>query len=370
MFGRQEKLAELDRFLEAESQKRALVLAGGPGIGKTTLWKASVARARQRGLRVLVARCTDAEAHLAWAGLGDLLDGIDVAAADWLPVPQGRALAAAMLRSETALPPGEHAVAVALLSALRGLSAVGPLLVAIDDVQWLDRDSTIAIGFAARRLERSPVRFLLTTRSVGTANLEQAFEGSPRQILEVGPLSRDATRRMLAEQLGLILPRRVLRRLHAAAEGNPLFALELGRALARREPSEMDEELGVPASLDGLLAARVAGLAAGQRRLLLAVALGAGASWLQLESVSPEDALRAALDSGLLVAAGARVRPAHPLLAAAAARLSSSRRSRPLRALRPLRAEVDSRLRERRAEAGGHLGSSGRRWGATRGSAG
>jgi DNA-binding CsgD family transcriptional regulator len=330
LVGRKEQLSELDRFLSAERMERALVFAGGAGIGKTTLWRSGVALASERGLRVLVTRASDAEAHLAWAGLGDLLDGIDVAAADWLPLPQRRALAAATLRSEAAEPPEEHAVAAAVLSALRGLAMDQPVLVAIDDVQWLDRDSTIAIGFAARRLERSPVRFLLTTRSAGTAALEQAFEGSQRQILELGPLSRDATRRMLAEQLGLILPRRVLRRLHAAAEGNPLFALELGRALGRREPSEMDDELGVPASLDELLAARVSGLAAGQRRLLLAVGLGAGASWRQLEAVSAEDALRAALDSGLLVAAGARVRPAHPLLAATAARLATPRERRAL----------------------------------------
>ena len=68
MFGRQEQLAELDRFLKAESQERALVFAGGAGIGKTTLWRAGVALARERGLRVLGTRCNDAEAHLAWAG--------------------------------------------------------------------------------------------------------------------------------------------------------------------------------------------------------------------------------------------------------------------------------------------------------------
>ena len=262
MFGRQEQLAELDRFLNVDSHARALVLAGRAGIGKTTLWRTGVALASERGLRVLVARSGDAEAHLAWAGLGDLLDGIDVAAADWLPIPQRRALAAAVLRTETAQP-RRSTPSPPLLSALRGLAAGRPVFVAIDDVQWLDRDSAIAIAFAARRLERSPVRFLLTTRSAGMTALEQAFEGSQRQILELGPLNREATRRMLAEQLGLILPRRVLRRLHAAAEGNPLFALELGRALARREPSEIDDELSVTASLDGLLGARVAGLAAG-----------------------------------------------------------------------------------------------------------
>jgi hypothetical protein len=285
MFGREEELGVVGGFLDFEGPVRALVLAGGPGIGKTMLWEAGVALAGERGLRVLATRPRDAEMHLSLAGLGDLLDGVDVAALDWLPVPQGRALAAAMLRTEAATAPEPRAVAAALLSVLRGLAAAEPLLVAVDDAQWLDRDSAIAIGFAARRLERWPVRFLLTTRSAGSAALEQAFEPTRRLVIDVGPLSLEATRRVLSGQLGVILPRRVLRRLYDAAEGNPLFALELGRALARRGPPEIDAELSVPGSLEGLLGARVDRLPPGQRRVLLAVALSAGASWRQLEAV-------------------------------------------------------------------------------------
>ena len=310
-------------FLDFAGPVRALVLAGGPGIGKTMLWEAGVALAGERGLRVLSTRPRDAEMHLSLAGLGDLLDGVDVAALDWLPVPQGRALAAATLRTEAATAPEPRAVAAALLSVLRGLAAAEPLLVAVDDAQWLDRDSAIAIGFAARRLERWPVRFLLTTRSAGSAALEQAFESDAPAGHRRRPVEPRSDSPCAVRQLGVILPRRVLRRLYDAAEGNPLFALELGRALARGGPPEIDAELSVPGSLEGLLGARVDRLPPGQRRVLLAVALSAGASWRQLEAVGAEDALRAALDSGVLVAAGERVRPAHPLLAATAARLAT-----------------------------------------------
>src|SRR4051794_8044781 len=233
MFGRQEELAAVRDFLGADGPVRALVLTGAPGIGKTLLWEAGLDLAGQCGMRVLVARPRDTEAELSLAGLGDLLDGIDVAAPGWLPVPQGRALAAATMRIDATPAPEPLAVAAGLLSALRALAAGQPLLVAVDDAQSLDPDSALAVGFAARRLERSPVRFLLTTRVAGSATLEQAFAPARRQVLDVGPLSVGATRRLLSHRLGLILPRRLLLRVHNAAEGNPLFALELGRELAR-----------------------------------------------------------------------------------------------------------------------------------------
>jgi DNA-binding CsgD family transcriptional regulator len=312
IFGREHELAGLGDFLSA--QDPVLLLAGGPGIGKTTLWEAGVELARDRGFRVLATRPRDAETHLSLAGLSDLLEDVDL---DELPVPQRRALAIATLRAAAngEPEPAPRAVAAGVLSALRALAAAGPLLVAVDDAQWLDRDSAMALGFAARRLEQVP--FLLSTR--GPAALEQAFEPARRRRLEVGPLTLAAIRHMLSAQLGLLLPRRVMRRVYDVTQGNPLFALELGRTLAERGAPEIGEELSMPASLDALLGARVDRLPAAQRRALLAVALGAGLTRRQLEAIAGEDAVQAALDAGLLVA-GERVRPAHPLLSATAAR--------------------------------------------------
>ena len=117
----------------------ALVLTGGPGIGKTTLWEAGVAAARERGLRVLSARASGAEARLSFAALIDLLDGVGGEELAALPAPQLRALEVALLRTEaTDVPPETGAIALGFLNALRALAARGPLLVAVDDVQWLD----------------------------------------------------------------------------------------------------------------------------------------------------------------------------------------------------------------------------------------
>ena len=78
----------------------AIVIEGDAGIGKTTLWEAGITIARGRGLRVLVARPSGAEAELSFAALIDLFDGIDLGALDGLPAPQRLALEVALLRTE------------------------------------------------------------------------------------------------------------------------------------------------------------------------------------------------------------------------------------------------------------------------------
>jgi DNA replication protein DnaC len=70
--GRDQELAVLDQFLATGGGFRGLVLVGGPGIGKSTLWEAGVAGAQERGFRVVSARASSAEARLGFAGLIDL----------------------------------------------------------------------------------------------------------------------------------------------------------------------------------------------------------------------------------------------------------------------------------------------------------
>src|SRR4051794_8443984 len=176
--------------------RRALVLTGEPGIGKSALWRAGVQAARGRGLRVLVAQPASAEMRLSFAALGDLFAG---QALVWLPPPQRHALDVALLRAQPVdTPPEPRAIAAGVLSALRGLA---PALVAIDDVQWLDPPSADALVFAARRLGDEPVRWLLARRSA-TA-LERALAPD---MLALGPLDEPSTRRLLSAQLGLALP--------------------------------------------------------------------------------------------------------------------------------------------------------------------
>src|SRR5215208_4555493 len=168
---------------------------------------------------------------------------------------------------------GRTAISVGFLNALRALADEEPLLVAIDDVQWLDEASAEAIAFAARRLDGEAVAFLLARRPGTATNVEHALENHPLEHLEVGQLSVGATRRVLADELGLSVPRNLLGRIFESTLGNPLFALEVGRALAAGETPAIGDELPVPQEVDELLGARVERLADPLRKVLLALAL-------------------------------------------------------------------------------------------------
>lgn len=97
LIGREPELAVLEEFLDRDAPWPALLLTGGPGIGKTALWEHGLRLAGDRGIRVLAARPSGAEAELSFAGLFDLLEGIDIGSVAGLPVPQRRALEAALL---------------------------------------------------------------------------------------------------------------------------------------------------------------------------------------------------------------------------------------------------------------------------------
>jgi DNA-binding CsgD family transcriptional regulator len=318
--GRERELAALRAFLLGDGDA-ALVLIGWPGVGKTTLWEACVDEARN-GLRVLTARPSDAEARLVFGGLIDVLDGVTSEELAHLPAPQREGLEVALLRRAAPADgaPPANAVAVGLLGALRALSADERLLVAIDDVQWLDSASATALAFAARRLDSDRAAFLLARRPGPVTTLEQALEPQGVERIELGGLSLGGTRRLLLERLGLSLSRPVMRRLFDATLGNPLFALELGRTLVADGVPALGAELPVPERVDELLGTRVAALPEAPRRLLTIVALSPDLRLGQLLRVSDESALAEAVDSGVLVVDGEHVRAAHPLVAAAAAR--------------------------------------------------
>ncbi len=240
--GREPELALLDQFLDSAPGR--LLLTGAPGAGKTTVWEAALDAARRRRLRILVARPSGAETQLAFAGLADLLHDVDL---EGLPSPQRHALEVALLRADPeGAQLGPRAVAAGLLTALRELAAREPVLIAIDDVQWLDAPSADALAFAARRLRGEQVAFLLVRRSGTTSTLVSELQPIGLERLAVAPLSVGAVNRILVQQLDLRLPRRVVRQIFESTGGNPLFVVEVGRTLLDREPPRIGEQVPVP----------------------------------------------------------------------------------------------------------------------------
>jgi DNA-binding CsgD family transcriptional regulator len=325
LVGRERELDQVRELLSAgDGQLAVLVLEGEPGIGKTSLWEAGLALGAERGHRVLTARASEAENGLPLAAVIDLLDGVTDEELASLPRPQRHALKVALYREEPVGPPAEpQAIWLGLLTALRSLAQGHKLLVAVDDVQWLDRASDDALAYAVRRLAEEPVTLLLARRPGERSALEGAVPGEgPRQV-PVVPLSLGATRHMLADRVGLRLPHHVLRRVVDTTLGNPLFALEVGRVLAERDPETLGEDLPVPDHVEDLVGLRIADLGHDVRQVLLALALDGDLRTDQLRIVEGPGGLERALEEGVVVADGERIRAAHPLLAAAAKRHAS-----------------------------------------------
>lgn len=327
IIGRDEELATLREFLDGVPEGPAvLVLEGEPGVGKTTLRRAGVEAAKERSLTVLEASPAEAEARMSFAAIDDLLGGVVADVLPTLPPPQRRALAIALLLTEAeGQAPDERTLAVAFLNALRTLSASVPVLVAIDDIQWLDTPSARVLGYAVRRLRDERVGLLLALRtdeaSAPPAELAKALGGDNVSSLALDALTLGALHRLLQDRLGLVLARPALRRIHGTSGGNPFYALEMARAL---EPEVLRDlarrPLPVPPSLGELLEGRIAVLPPEtQRALLVAASLSEPRTTAVTGALGMEagPALLPAIEAHIVSVDGERVRFAHPLLAAA-----------------------------------------------------
>ena len=323
MVGREAELTSAREFLrDIRGGPRSLVLEGDAGIGKTAIWSQIVAEATADGTTIWQCRCTESESGWAFAGLGDLLDGLPGDLLAGLPEPQRRALSAALLLTDPNDDIPGHVVGAALLSVLRAVAGAEPLIVAVDDVQWLDQSSRAVLSFALRRLRDEPVRLLVSCRTGTTGQASPAADlGVPGERLTVGPVSVGLLQRIMSLRLDRVLSRPTLTRLHQATRGNPMLCLEMARALQRRgaEPA-VGEPLPIPADLRVLVAERLGTLSPDALDLvLLAAALARPTIDLLLMAADDQsDASRRlaeAVRAGILELDNDRVRFTHPLIA-------------------------------------------------------
>ena len=295
--GRDTELASVARFLaDAPDGPESLVLEGSAGIGKTAIWAEATTAAARSGTVVRATRCTESEAVWAFAGLGDLFEGLPDGGhgrSSGGPTTCAAGCAAGLGRAQRAAG-GSRVVGVAVLEVLRSLSRTAPLVLAIDDVQWLDISTRHVLTFALRRLVDEPVRLLASCRTSGQPVLE-ADLGLAGERLVVGPVTIGTLQRITQTRLGTTLSRPTLTRLHLATGGNPMMCLEMARSLQRRggDPGP-GEPLSVPSDLRSLVAERLEGLSAGARNVLLvAAALGQPTIELVTAAVTEHDAAAA-----------------------------------------------------------------------------
>jgi DNA-binding CsgD family transcriptional regulator len=334
---RDAELAALERLLDViEVGNGALVVEGLAGIGKTTMWRAALARASDRGVRVLTSRPAEAEATLSYAALVDLLAaGYDEVGRN-LPAPQQRALDVALARTRTNGRAEARVVALASLGVLGDLARVGPVVLAVDDLQWLDRASERVLEFVARRL---PARVgLFLTRRSDRGDLPLALSSAlPDTVVErvvLGRLSLAALQHMIKNQLGWVPPRPLLVRIESASGGNPFYALEIARNLARdRANLTPGDRLPIPDSLQELVVGRVRTLSSTAQAVVLACAALSRPTVPTITGAvdagqDAEAAIIEAEEADVLVSDGERIRFAHPLLASAVYASASDTRRR------------------------------------------
>lgn len=315
VIARNEERDKIVSFLDgAGDEPTMLLLEGDAGIGKTTLWRFGIGAATERGYRVLASSPAAVEATFAYSALRDLLaESLPEVEAGLAPPQRSALRVALLLDSAEGEPPETRAIAVALLNTLRILSFSSPILIAVDDLQWVDSGSASALSFAARRLRGEAVRFLVSQRP-GTAALEISQERLLH--LELDPFSLGGLRRVLEDRLGWVYARPMLRRLHEASGGNPFYALELARALGRDVELRPDQALPVPPRLRELIQARLRALPPDTvEPVRLAAALAHPSLELLERAVDAElrVKLEPAVDAGVLELRGGHIRFLHPL---------------------------------------------------------
>jgi DNA-binding CsgD family transcriptional regulator len=276
--------------IEAGAPGRIVEVVGEAGIGKSTVVAAILATARQRAATTWSAAPTLAESDLPWTGLALLLAGVDTTVLDGLASAQRDALLAATSSARRGEVEPEM-VAFALTTLLDTVSAPEgdadrPLVVMIDDTQWLDRASAAAIAHALRRTPRRRCLVVLARRVGEAMPFEPArlIDAGDHQVIELGGLSVAGLRQLLIDSHSIDMRRPDLARLHQRTGGNPLHALELARLLAR---GDSIDSTALPPSLRATLGARVTALPPDTLRVLKAAALLADPGVSKIQRVLP-----------------------------------------------------------------------------------
>jgi DNA-binding SARP family transcriptional activator len=246
------RAAELGRLLEeaarsARSRRPVLVLLEGEsGVGKTRLLDEMLARLRLDGASIATARAVEGDRGDPWSGVLALARGglIDATGIGGAPASALAAFAAVLPAWADRFPgarvPAAAPLARALVEAVRAAATEHPVVLAVDDAQWLDADSALSLGAMLRDLGDVPLTLVLVTAPYPPrpeldelrSRLGRDLDGG---VVELRRLDRAALRHLAERMLPGYDPislDRVVRRVATDSAGLPLFAVELLRAVA------------------------------------------------------------------------------------------------------------------------------------------
>ncbi len=345
LVGRDQELAQVYRLIDdIGGHGGALVVRGDAGIGKSVLLDAAAVHARNRHVTVVSAAGIQSEVSFAFAGLHQLLLPF-LEARDRLPDPQRRALETAfgLVDGDS---PDPFLVGLAALGLLTGAETKNPVLLLVEDAQWLDRPSCEVLGFVARRLEVEPVIVLVAVRDGVATVIDES--GMPE--LHVDGLDAPTSRALLeltAPELTADLAARIL----DEAAGNPLALIELPAATDELAAGATAELLPLSQRLEQAFAARFAGLPSDTRRLLLLSSLEDG----ELPGGPDDSVLQPAVAAGLGTIEHARFHFRHPLIRSAVAHTATREERRQAHAVlaETLKGQPDRAVWHRAAAATG-----------------
>ena len=264
LLGRERECERIDRALELARTGTASVIAirGEAGVGKTSLLDYAAGRAD--GMQVVRVRAYESESDLAFAALADvcrpLLEGIDT-----LPARQQASLRTALGLESTET--DRLVLGAATLGLWAAAAETGPLLLIVDDADWLDVGSAAVLLFAARRLEAESVLVLFAAR--------EGLRGEGLEELELEGLGESDAHALLHEVAPPGLAPEVADALVEQTRGNPLALVELPATLAPGQLSgaePLDEPLRVGPDVERAFARRAAMLGEDVRRALLVAA--------------------------------------------------------------------------------------------------
>jgi DNA-binding CsgD family transcriptional regulator len=326
LFGRELEVRVLEKMLGVAGERGgALFLRGDPGVGKSSILAMAKSLAVSRGMTVLSATGVQDGTILPFAGLYELLRPV-VYRADRLPGPERHALCSAFGLSEPA-DAELFLVALGALDLLADAASERPLLLIVDDAQWVDQSSAKVLAFIARRVQSEPIVLLMGGRDNPKTPIDVVVPE-----LRIDPLDEIASIALLQARnpdLPIAVRDRVLRE----SAGNPLALVELPKTVGSEAPDDglLDAHLPLTTRLERAFASRVFDLPPPSRQLLLIAAMDDVSNLAEIMSAAKLiggaelslETLAKPISAGLVELDGVELRFRHPLVRSAIHSLSN-----------------------------------------------